>query len=121
MQISLYLLCFLQFGEFKSANKLIFTVFFCNLERLGPAFSLYLLCFLQFCDQSGPRGRGREGRHPLEELGRRMRRRRRRRRRRRKEEEEEKEEEEGGGGGRKTKRKRRRRRTGGVGRGKKCK
>ncbi len=53
MQISVYLLCVLQFGELTSANKLIFTVLFCNLERLGPAFSLYLLCFLQFCDQSG--------------------------------------------------------------------
>ena len=60
MQNSLYLLCFLQFGELTSANKLIFTVFFCNLERLGPAFSLYLLCFLQFCDQSGPQLEPRE-------------------------------------------------------------
>ncbi len=104
MQTSIYLLCFLQFGELTSANKLIFTMLFCNLERLVTGFSLNLLCFLQFCDQSGPRGRGREGRHVLEELVRRMRRRRRRRRRR-------KEEEEGGGGGGKTKRKRRRRRT----------
>ena len=28
MQISLYLLCFLQFGEIESANKLVFTVLF---------------------------------------------------------------------------------------------
>ena len=30
MQISLYLLCVLQFGEIKSANKVIFTVLYPN-------------------------------------------------------------------------------------------
>ena len=33
MQISIYLLCFLQFGELKSANKLIFTVLFAILIK----------------------------------------------------------------------------------------
>ena len=63
VQISLYLLCFLQFGEIKSANKLIFTVIFaiwrakkcnkliftmlfCNLKRSKVQNSLYLLCLL---------------------------------------------------------------------------
>ena len=58
MQISLYLLCFLQFGELKSANKLIFTVLFAiwrarQRDHSGAMTgkmenSLYLLCFLQF-------------------------------------------------------------------------
>ena len=35
MQISLYLLCFLQLGELTSANKLIFTVLFAILIKSG--------------------------------------------------------------------------------------
>ena len=69
VQISLYLLWFLQFGELKSAKWLIFTVLFaiwrgkqckivyiycafCNSESYKVQHSLYLLCFLQLLQLS---------------------------------------------------------------------
>ena len=42
MQISVYLLCFLQFGELKSANKLIFTVLFAIWIKSGYLWSIQI-------------------------------------------------------------------------------
>ena len=45
--MSLYLLCFLQFGEVKSGNNITFTLFFA-IWRGNKCKKNYIYCFLQF-------------------------------------------------------------------------